>query len=50
MDEKIVDAVLTISLAICKKRGYLNPPSRGDVIIVLEAIELIDKKWRGKKK
>ena len=50
MDEKIVDAVLTISLAICKKQGYLNTPSRGDVIIVLEAIELINKKWKEKKK
>ena len=49
MDEKIVDAVLTISLAICKKKGYLNPPSRDDVIVVLEAIELIDKDWRKKK-
>lgn len=49
MDEKIVDAVLTISLAICKKHGYLNPPSRGDVIVILEAIELINKQERKKK-
>ena len=49
MDEKIVDAVLKISLAICKRNGYLNPPSRGDVIVVLEAIELIDKEGRKKK-
>ena len=50
MDEKIVDAVLEMSLAICKRNGYLNRPSRGDVMVVLEAIELINKQVTKRKK
>ena len=38
-----VNTVYKKALEVCKKEGWLNPPSRGDVMIVLQAIEELKK-------
>ena len=41
IQDDLINGVYQIALAICKKRGYLNPPSWSDVRISMEAWALL---------